>query len=107
MAGTGLPRGNIKDCNIYALTLTPTSVAPNTAAEQTFTFTGLGTTDWVVLIKPTAQAGLGIVGSRCSASNTLAITFGNFTSATITPTAAEIYTMLKMGSAYQPLQTAI
>jgi len=105
MSGTQLPRGNVKDVNLYGLTLTPTSVAPNTAAEQTFTFTGLSTTDWVIVNKPTAQAGLGIVGSRVSTANTLAITFGNFTSATITPTAAELYIIFKVGSFNAPLQT--
>lgn len=74
--------------------LTPAIVAANTSAEQTFNpagFASLLTTDVVVVNKPTAQAGLGIVGARVSAAGTLAITFGNFTGSGITPTAAETY----------------
>ena len=71
--------------------LSPAAVGANTTAEQTFTISGL-TTDMVVYVnKPTAQAGLGIVGARVSAADTLAITFSNNTAAAITPTASERY----------------
>ena len=78
---------------LYKLTasLTPAQVAANTTAEQTFTVTGLAVGDVVFVNKPTAQAGLGIVGARVSAANTLAITFVNATASPITPTAAETY----------------
>lgn len=87
------PVGNVWKLGVFNLTLSPASVANATSAEQTFATTGIGllTTDVVLVQKPTAQAGLGIVGSRVSAADTLAITFGNFTAATITPTASEVY----------------
>lgn len=85
------PIGNIWKAARLSVTLSPASVANATSAEQTFTMTGLLTTDFVSVNKPTAQAGLGIVGTRVSAADTLAITFGNFTAATITPTASEVY----------------
>lgn len=67
-------------------------VAANTTAEQTVTVSGLFATDIVVGVsKPTLQAGLGIANARVSAANTLAIDFANLTSASITPTASEIY----------------
>lgn len=74
-------------------TLTPAIVAANTTAEQTFTVSGVAlATDYCVGVsKPTAQAGLGIVGWRVSADNTIAITFSNNTGAGITPTAAQTY----------------
>ena len=76
----------------YSQALTPASVAANTTAEETFTVTGLATTDALLsVIKPTAQAGLGIVGIRISATNTLGITFSNNTVVPIVPTAAEAY----------------
>ena len=106
MSGTNIWRGNGKNINSYGITLSPTSVAPNTSAEQTFTFAGLDVTDWVGVNKPTTQAGLIIGGSRVSAANTLAINFGNLTAATITPTAAELYTLIHASSQYNPLQTA-
>lgn len=89
------PVGNLWKIGTFNVTLSPASVANATAAEQTFAATGIGllATDLVVVQKPAAQAGLGIVGSRVSAADTLAITFGNFTAATITPTASEVYTV--------------
>lgn len=74
-------------------TLTPVAVAPNTSAEQTFTVPGLAAGIPVMVNKPTAQNGLSIGGARVSALNTLAVTFVNNTAATITPTAAEVYTV--------------
>ena len=83
--------GNVSQEYVLSVTLSPAIVAANTSAEQTFTVTGLALSDAVSVNKPTAQAGLGIVGARVSAANTLAITFGNFTGLGITPTASEAY----------------
>lgn len=98
--------GNIQKVGIFNLTLSPVSVATITAAEQTFAATGIGllTTDVVFVQKPTAQAGLGIVGSRVSAADTLAITFVNPTVAAITPTASEVYkvTVLRVQPNFNP-----
>ncbi len=87
------PIGNIWKVGIFDLTLSPVSVANATAAEQTFDASAIGllTTDVVLVQKPTAQAGLGIVGSRVSATDVLAVTFMNSTAATITPTASQTY----------------
>ena len=88
-----LPTGNIWKSGVFSVTPSPASVANATSAEQTFAATGIGllSTDLVLVQKPTAQAGLGIVGTRVSAADTLAITFLNTTSATITPTGSEVY----------------
>lgn len=89
---TGGGNGNITLDVLMQATLSPAQVAANTSAEQTFTVTGLAVGDIVSTInKPTAQAGLGIVGQRVSAANTIAITFANFTGVAITPTASEAY----------------
>ena len=79
----------------YSISLTPALVAANTTAEQTFTCTGLVVaTDHIIGVsKPTAQAGLGIVGWRVTADNTIGITFANVTAGGLTPTAAETYTV--------------
>lgn len=73
--------------------LSPAACAANTSAEQTFTVpTPNGAAAGLVLInKPTAQAGLIVGEGRISAANQVGITFGNFTGAPITPTAAQIY----------------
>lgn len=71
--------------------ISPTIVAANTTSEQAFTVIGLAVTDIVTVNKPTHQAGLGIVGVRCSAADTLRITYMNTTGSGITPTASETY----------------
>lgn len=86
----------ITQIRVYTPSLTPAEVAANTTAEQTFTVTGLTAADKVFVNKPTAQAGLGIVGQRVSAANTLAITFANVTASPITPTAAQSYAVVAM-----------
>lgn len=75
---------------VLTATLDVAEVAANTTAEQTFTVEGLKVGDFVTVNKPSHSEGLGIVGCRVSAADTLAITFGNFTGAGIDP-AAEAY----------------
>ena len=83
--------GNLVKQSVISVTLTPAAIVLNTTAEQTFTVNGLLAGDVVCVNKPTAQAGLGIVGSRVSAANTLGITFSNNTASSITPTASQVY----------------
>lgn len=103
---TDIPRGNLRGIDLLEITLSPTSVANATSAEQTFTVSGLSLHNYVMVNKPTTQAGLGIVGCRVSAANTLAITFLNTTSATITPTASEVYSLFRC-SGTLPLPAAL
>lgn len=88
-----LPDGNIRNNYLMKATLSPAQVNANTTAEQTFTVPGIRLdTDMVGAVsKPTAQAGLGIVGWRVTADNTLGITFSNNTGSAITPTASQVY----------------
>ena len=72
-------------------TLSPVSVAANTAVEQIFTVTGVFVGQAVFVMKPTTQTGLGIANCRVVANNQVAITFVNLTAAPIIPTAAESY----------------
>ncbi len=80
----------------YVQTLSPSSVAANTTAEQTFIVNGLvcinSSPSTVVVNKPSGQAGLSIAGARISAANTLCVTYQNNTGAPVTP-ASEIYTI--------------
>ena len=73
---------------------TVSAVAANTTAELTVAVSGLATTDVVVGVsKPTAQAGLGLVGARVSSAGNLGLTYCNVTSGSITPTASEVYSV--------------
>ena len=88
----GIIMGNVQGLGVASVTLSPALVAANTTAEQTFTVPGVRASDVCVAVsKPTAQAGLGIVGWRVSAENTVAITFSNNTAGGITPTASQVY----------------
>lgn len=83
-----------------AATLSPAAVQPNSIAEQIFTLTaaqvgtgpGVSPGQLAQVMKPTAQAGLDIVGVRVAGPNQIGVTFSNVTAATITPTASESYT---------------
>jgi len=86
---------------VYQVTLTPTSVATLTTAEQTFVVTGLVAGSPVWVNKPSVQPGLGIVGARVSSANNLAINFLNTTAGTLTPV-SEVYTI---GNFQMPIDT--
>ncbi|MGH9967714.1 MAG: hypothetical protein ACREBG_07740 [Pyrinomonadaceae bacterium] len=92
--GTGTAITNIR---LYSQSLNVASVAANTSAEQTFTVTGLATTDKVFVNKPALNAGLVVGNARVSAADTLAITFGNLTAGAIDP-AAETYEIIAIRS---------
>lgn len=85
---------------VSATSASPGGVSPNTTAEVGITFgiagaTGtsatfqIATGDLLYVNKPTSQAGLGVGNIRISATNIAAVTFSNFTAATITSTAGE------------------
>lgn len=80
---------------LYRLTvaLSPAAVAANTTDEQTFAVPGVAVGDVVFINKPTAQAGLGIAGVRVSSAGNIGITFVNASAASITPTAAQTYSI--------------
>jgi hypothetical protein len=79
--------GNIQNFSVISfVTGTVTTVVLNTTAARTFTVPGLLVGDFVAISKPTQQAGLGIVGARVSAADTLEITYSNNTGAYIQPT---------------------
>lgn len=90
--GQGSLYGVAGTVTVAAVTVTATSVAPNTSAEQTFTVSGAAVGQTVAVQKPTTDAGIGIVGVRVTTTNTVGITYANDTAATITPTAGQTYT---------------
>ena len=104
---TDIPRGQVRGIDLLEVVLSPATVATTTSAEQTFTVKGLKLHDWVNVNKPTAQAGLGIVGARVTAADTLGITFANVTSGTLTPTTSETYTIMRCSPVTLPVPSAI
>jgi hypothetical protein len=70
---------------VITFTYDPASVAAATTAEQTVTVPGVLPGDYISVSKPTLTAGVGIVNSRVSAANTVAITWVNATAAAVDP----------------------
>lgn len=92
LAGTQLTQ-----VRVYSQSLTPVSVAAATAAEQTFTVTGLTTADKVIVNPNATGAGVALASARVSAANTLALTYVNPTAGALTP-AAGTYTIVAIRS---------
>lgn len=71
---------------------TVAAVATLTSAQANITCTNIATSDMVIgWSKPTNQAGLIQGDARVSSAGFIGFTFGNFTTASITPTAGEVY----------------
>lgn len=85
---------NHSSVGVISQPITVAEVAANITAEQTFTVPGLALGDFVAVNKPALTAGLAVAGARVSAANQIAITFTNPTAGALTPTAAEMYTIL-------------
>jgi len=77
---------------VATFTLDVGSVAANTSEEDTVTVEGLETGMFVMVNKPSLEAGLAVGNVRVSAADTLAITFINATGSAIDP-ASEVYTL--------------
>lgn len=84
----------VVDIRKVDVTLDPASVAANTTVEQSVTVKGLKTDDIILsVIKPTLEAGLGVLQGRVSAADTLAIQLINTTGSAI-DAGSEVYTVI-------------
>lgn len=79
--------------SLLSLSLTPASVATIVAAKQTFTVSGLLTTDHVIPLSNPITNAVAITTAEVSAADTLRVTFVNPTAGALTPTAG-VYTFL-------------
>ncbi|MCK5602175.1 hypothetical protein KAR91_09910 [Candidatus Pacearchaeota archaeon] len=80
--------GGIADRNgdaygVADITVDLGSVAANTTEEETVTVPGLTTDMYVMVNKPSLDAGIGIAGARVSAANTLILTVVNSTAGAV------------------------
>lgn len=76
-----------------SVALTPAGIGANSVSEQTFNVTGVAPGDLLYVSKPSEQVDIGLAGCRVAGNNQIAITFLNQSTAPITPTAAETYTV--------------
>jgi len=89
MSSTTVTRGNSHETFYIAPSLTPSQVAPNTTAAQTFSLPGLQVTDIIVAQGYIANQATGafIVEADCLTANVLTVQFGNVATTSVTPTA--------------------
>jgi hypothetical protein len=87
----------------YGTSQSPSIVNANTSSEKAMTVqTGTGAsmllaaTDLCYVNKPTSQAGLGVGNIRVSASNTAQVNMTNWTGVGVTPTGAEVYSIVAL-----------
>lgn len=86
-------RDQLPQTRSFQPSLNVASVPANSESEQTFTVTGLVTTDLVVVNKPSNTVGLDLVQEWVSAANTLSLKFRNHTGSPIDP-GAETYRIM-------------
>jgi hypothetical protein len=87
----------LRGFNVLTTTLTPASVAAGAVVEQQFSLTGLRAGELVQVSKATSQPGLDIAGCRVVSNNLLGVSFMNVTAGPLTPTAAQVYTIISLG----------
>lgn len=91
-AVTILRQTPLNPVQMYYPTLNATTCAASTTVEATTTVTGLLVSSSVIVNKPTYTPGIAILNARVSAADTLAVTYGNFTTSSIS-VPAETYTV--------------
>jgi hypothetical protein len=89
---TLLRQNALNPVQMYYPLLNATTCAATTTIEATTTVTGLIVSSSVIVNKPTYTPGLVVLNARVSAANTLAVTYGNFTTNSIS-VPAEVYTV--------------
>jgi hypothetical protein len=89
---TILRQNALNPVQMYYALLNATTCAASTTVEATTTVNGLLVSSSVIVNKPTYTPGLVVLNARVSAANTLAVTYGNFTTSTIS-VPAETYTV--------------
>lgn len=92
--GVGPLSTPIKGMARVVATLTPASVAANTAIDQAFAIPGFEVGDFVGLTPPLLVPGVTAVAARCTAPNSITITFVNVTAGAIVPAVGDYKLLL-------------
>jgi hypothetical protein len=87
MSSTTITRGNSHETFYITPSITPTAVAAQTSASQTFSVGGLQTTDLVLVqgYNGPQTAGIVIAEADCLTAGVLSVQFANVTTASATP----------------------
>lgn len=79
----GIQAGNAASITVMTATVDLGSVAANTSEEETATVTGVKTGDFVIISKPTLEAGIILGTCRVTAADTVAIQVVNATGSAV------------------------
>ena len=90
---TGIIQGNVASMTVLTATVDLGSVAANTTEEETATVNGVKSGDFVLVSKPTLEAGIILGTVRVTADNTVAIQVVNSTASAV-DAASETMTFL-------------
>jgi hypothetical protein len=94
-----------RDVRVYkTAALSPVEVATKAVAVEEYDMSGLDASRDVLIavIKPTTDAGLGMVGWSIESDNKFKIKWINVTTGNLTPTASEVYTLVVGRSGSDP-----
>lgn len=80
---SGILDGNLFSCTLMEATVDLGSVAANTSETETATLTGSLTTDYVIAIKPSLEAGILVGSAWISANGTVSIQIMNSTGSAV------------------------
>ena len=77
------------------VTLDPANCSSAAHNAQTFTVTGLKTNHFVLVNAPNLETGVKIVAARCTAADTLELTFVNFSGGDVNP-ASQVFFVIAL-----------
>lgn len=82
--------------SVQSVNISPAVLSISSISSQLVTVTHVGVTalavgDFIIVNKPTAQVGLGVLSARVTSANVLAINFANLNATVLTPTTTESY----------------
>lgn len=92
--GTGVLSAPISGMARIVATLTPASVAANTAVDQAFAIPGFEVGDFVGLTPPLLVPGVTAVAARVTAPNSITVTFVNVTAGALVPAVGDYKLLL-------------
>lgn len=98
---SNVPSGNVANVFLLqtSLAFSPATIAPSVETEVTATLNGILVNDYVNVSKPATQTYISIGNVRVSANNVIAINFSNDSTATMTPTTTDVYTIMVLRGA--------
>lgn len=97
----GIIAGNTAAINVVEVTWDIPSVAANTSEEETFTLTGVKTTDFISVSKADLDAGIVFGSARVTANDTIAVQIINATGSAVDAASESVKVLVVRPEGYQ------